>query len=306
MQAQLKKLDLFDDRPKYVCLTRDVPNGGFKTIDLFGHPLLLTWKSDAVANQIHVDSNLCRHRSTRVVLEESGQGTQFRCPYHGLKHQISGKYDVAEVGEFLFIGKLPETFLKDFVDVSTDLGEQFHKSVMEVDCPFHLWMQNTADPNHLDSVHSEGFAEQFQRPALPYDVRISVDNVVSSYQIEVERKVVENFANLTNRKFEEMPDGFWHAIVAPHLSVTRFLDIFYSVETAVPHGEGCLVTTRFFSSRKHPLPSILISRARKANMQILKEDKQICELWAGTYDKSDHDFVLKGEERIQSYLRAIT
>lgn len=77
-------------RRDWVCLGRadevKAP-GDFYTTELVGEPLLVTRGKD---NQVHVLSNVCRHRGN-IVASGSGNRSRFTCNYHGWSYQLNGQ-----------------------------------------------------------------------------------------------------------------------------------------------------------------------------------------------------------------------
>jgi phenylpropionate dioxygenase-like ring-hydroxylating dioxygenase large terminal subunit len=81
---------LFRNRPIIVGRTSDLPGGGsFFTHDSSGVPILVTRD---VGGRVHAMLNVCRHRGTRLVTEESGSGVKsFVCPYHAWTYDLCGQ-----------------------------------------------------------------------------------------------------------------------------------------------------------------------------------------------------------------------
>ena len=80
---------LFRKLPIVVGRETDVPEpGSFFTHDAAGLPLLVT--RDA-SGKVHAMLNVCRHRGTRLVSEESGKAKAFVCPYHAWTYDLEGR-----------------------------------------------------------------------------------------------------------------------------------------------------------------------------------------------------------------------
>lgn len=62
--------------------------GSFFTLDLGGDPLLVARGEDGVVRAMH---NVCRHRAARVVRDEAGCASRFRCRYHGWTYDAAGR-----------------------------------------------------------------------------------------------------------------------------------------------------------------------------------------------------------------------
>jgi phenylpropionate dioxygenase-like ring-hydroxylating dioxygenase large terminal subunit len=70
----------FQNHPQLIGLSNDLPEPGtFFTLDDFGTPVLATRDKDG---QFHAFLNACRHRSTKVALDERGKKSMFTCPFH--------------------------------------------------------------------------------------------------------------------------------------------------------------------------------------------------------------------------------
>ncbi len=143
-----------------------------------------------------------------------------------------------------------------------------------------------------------GFALLFDEGAKPYDIQISADKKMSSHKIKVAPRVVKQYEKIVGKP---LPDFFSHHLFAEsRLSVTSFLGVMYSKEEVVPTSPGkCLVATTFIKSKINALPEFVLDASKKANLQILIEDKQICEKWAKTACVTGN--WLPGEERIKAY-----
>lgn len=271
----------------YLCLRRDIPEGGYEVFDLFGESFISKKEKD----QITVARNACAHRGFKVA-HCAGRGP-IKCQYHGRRFAYERGIKHYEFGEFVFV----PTFLgssDQLTKLSDLIGEEFGSHKQVLNAPFHLWIQNTADPNHLSHVHKESFSSLFDRSG-PENVFIS--EFESSYTMRIKDEVVERY----QKHYSEATTDFHHILGFPNLSVTSFLGIFYSVECANPNDAGgCEVTTRFFM-RKGLKPGTLSRLALAANKKILEEDKRLVEMWARGYKYDPNTSWLPGEARIKRY-----
>lgn len=272
----------------YLCLKRDLKEGEYATFSQFGHEVIA--KNDK--GKITVAKNACSHRGFKVASCPNGRGA-IKCQYHGTRFEYEQPYSHYEFGEFIF---LPQYLGKSdpLTKISSEIGEEFGSHVQFVDAPFHLWIQNTMDPHHLKYAHKESFAELFDG-SLPENVYLS--EFESSYTMRIKDEVVERY----QKHFPEASDYFFHYAGFPSLSVTSFLDIFYSVESAIPDGSGCRVHTRFFSRRSVERNNLLERLALDANKKILAEDKELVEKWAINYKYDPNIRWMPGESRIKRY-----
>src|SRR4051794_4983250 len=72
----------------FVCHESEVANvGDFIATNLCGSPVLITRDHD---ERLRAYFNVCRHRGCRVVMEDSGHASAFRCPYHFWVYSLEG------------------------------------------------------------------------------------------------------------------------------------------------------------------------------------------------------------------------
>lgn len=276
----------------YLCLTRDIPEGKFKCFEQHGRKLVAK-KSDGF---ITVADNICAHRSFKVA---EGEGAlPIKCPYHGHPFDFESELSTLVSGEFVFCGE-PKGSAVPGAYPKMILGEQFGESRMFVKAPFHLWMQNTADPNHLRTVHPETFHKLF---ANTIPKKVIILGKTSAYCLDVAPEIVNKYSRWADPESELFKDGFCHSLCFPHLSATSFLGCFFSVETALPVGKGCEVHTRFFVAKDSKLPDLMKNMAMTNNRQILEEDRLLVERWAETYQNHQNVKWMPGEERIAAYV----
>ena len=86
---ELEKDMLFRRHWQVVCHASDVPNtGDFLAFDIVGERALIIRGEDGEIRAFH---NLCRHRGSRVVGEESGTcKSAIICPFHGWAYNLDG------------------------------------------------------------------------------------------------------------------------------------------------------------------------------------------------------------------------
>jgi len=86
---EMEKDMLFRRHWQLVCHASDIPEpGDFLTLDVVGERALVIRGKDNVVRAFH---NLCRHRGSRVVAEESGTcKTAIICPFHGWVYNLDG------------------------------------------------------------------------------------------------------------------------------------------------------------------------------------------------------------------------
>lgn len=280
----------------YVCLSRDVDEGRYLVTRVMNDELIVWRKNGSLLAAL----NVCPHRGFPIA---AGIGElPLKCRYHGLRFNEVPQWNIYESCGFAFLGH-PGDGAKDIDQMliagSFDLmGEEFGSVEEPVRAPYSLWMQNTMDPKHVQYVHP-GFVSIFAAPVQPHSLSISDDNSVSSYRLNVVKDVAARYQrNLGS----EIPSSFFHGSVSPHLSVTSFLNVFFSVETAQPIDgfARCVVRTRFFQRRGAAIPGTLLRLAMVRNRVLLKEDRDVVETWALGRPWAPSVWH-SGEERIRAY-----
>lgn len=275
----------------YLCLRRDIPDGGYKTFDLSGHQLIAKKENTIIT----VAYNRCRHRQFRVA--EGCSIGEIKCPYHGLKFNFEDKLHVTVKNQAVFISS--EKMENDRFFPMMNLGEEFGSYRTMVKAPFHLWIQNTADPNHLATIHPSTFNDIFLHHS-PYNVEIH-DSGDSSYLMPIKEIIKDKYRKYAVEDFWFDKD-FYHMIYYPHVSITSFLGIFFSIETAMQIDDDYTeVYTRFFVSHESKVPELLKKLAFENNKKILQEDGSLIEHWAKSYEYSKQTKWLPGEERVKAY-----
>jgi phenylpropionate dioxygenase-like ring-hydroxylating dioxygenase large terminal subunit len=232
-------------------------------------------------------SSFCPHRGMPFITCTNAE-YNLKCPYHGLPFNPDKKatlfHGLAYTGDSLE----PWGYLSKLLP---SLGEPFQRELHNVACSSQIWIENTMDPNHLSHVHKAGFADLFQ--GHPFDVKIG--KTWSSYKMAIKQSIKDSYSTLgyTNDHFE-------HFVAYPNLSITNFLGVFHSIETALPTDRGCIVHTRYYANAGAANLTGLIKAATKANQALLKEDRDICEALAPTYNESSQLY-LASEQRIKAF-----
>lgn len=283
------------DKTAYLFLKRDIEPLEFMPFKSVNDHLIA-----ARGDNIWVSKNVCPHRGMRVA-DECGK-LPLKCQYHGRKFEWDRGLNLAIFGEMVFYiedARVNLTGNSYLAEIGNDLGEEFGHYKMNVAAPFQLWVQNTADPNHLPTVHKANFSALFSG-LTPFQVQMGENS--SSYKMPINAAIMEQYRAMRSEP-SVFGDGFFHMLVFPHLSITSFLGVFYSIETATPIDDKyCQVHTRFFVSKKANVPGLLKRLALKSNIQVLKEDRDLITKLASSTAVKDHDPKwMPGEERIKHY-----
>lgn len=268
----------------YLCLKRDIPNGRYLVVDVGAHSIVVKNESDNFTAAL----NMCEHRGFKVC-QGVGFSDNIHCPYHGRKFDFKRTFKLHFRNEAIFIGE------KETQTEFPELGPEFGSYLMRVKAPASMWMQNTADPNHLATVHKNTFNDIFESH-IPFDEKF--EEYGSEYKLKVKDGIVESY-----RKYGAKNETFTHTLIYPYLSLTNFLGIFFSVETAnwIPRDGESEIKTRFFLEPDSKVPHLLQKAAKENNLNILDEDKYIVERWADSYMNKEVPW-MDGEKRIQHYI----
>ena len=87
--AKRERSAVFGDNWLFVGRTEQVREPGqFFTLTIAAEPVLVARGEDGV---LRAFANICRHRAARVMTEEQGCATKFRCPYHGWTYDLAGQ-----------------------------------------------------------------------------------------------------------------------------------------------------------------------------------------------------------------------
>jgi phenylpropionate dioxygenase-like ring-hydroxylating dioxygenase large terminal subunit len=86
---EIEKQELFRNTWQIACHVSDVPNvGDYYSFDIVGERALILRGKDNVVRAFH---NVCRHRGSRVVVEQKGTcKSAIVCPFHGWSYNLDG------------------------------------------------------------------------------------------------------------------------------------------------------------------------------------------------------------------------
>lgn len=285
----------------YLCLSSDVPPGSWRQVDLYDEDLLVTRTVEGI---LRLDRNACPHRGFPM-----GHGAgrlPLKCGYHGLAFPQSGEYPVFESEGMVWSVALPVLNGSEAEVLRlAALGKEYQQHSSRVDCQWEQWIQNTMDPNHVSEIHPD-FCAILEDGAKPFAVNVSEDLSVSSYRVPVKMDYAQRWRNVVG---QILSADFFHVTVYPYLSVTSFMGIMGSVETAVPADKGgklgTLVRTRYFMAPGmfDAIPEAVRAASMEANKKLLQEDRKVCEKWARKRYVPRKAMWLPGEERIQAFLK---
>lgn len=167
-----------------VCREEEVVNPGDFVVVPVGDESLIIVRDDR--RQIRVHFNVCRHRGTRICMQESGhfESGVIRCPYHAWQYDLSGQLHAAPLmkevtsfqksdyplfsaqvalwGGFVFVNLAEEqvpfenemaSLMGKFEDWHLDELRIAHKIEYTLDCNWKLVLQNYQECYHCPGVH---------------------------------------------------------------------------------------------------------------------------------------------------------
>jgi Rieske 2Fe-2S family protein len=158
-----------------------VPEAGdFFVVEIAGESIIIV-RSDA--GRINALLNVCRHRGSRVCLEEQGHAARFVCPYHAWNYDLNGELQAApQVMNVLDLGQYPlrrarlENFLgllfinfdadAEFAPIAADLGKALapydlphtklaHRQSYRIQSNWKLAVENYCECYHCVPAHRE-------------------------------------------------------------------------------------------------------------------------------------------------------
>ena len=249
-QAMLKSVWL------YACTVAHVKKpGDYFVFELANNSVIIVRGRD---NKVRAFWNSCRHRGSKICLEQSGHAPRLTCPYHQWTYGLDGKLLAARsmaedfekqdhglspvalenVGGLIFVcmADNPPPIDRVKLDVSEQIAvydlEHLKVAVQDnyiEDANWKLVMENNRECYHCDAGHPElisvlgtyGFGK-----GLPEDGDADIVDD-SAYDALVAAKRKEWKALGIDRDLIEFPDGWWHRVARLALAngaVTQSID----------------------------------------------------------------------------------
>ena len=240
----------------YACTVAHVKNpGDFFLFELANNSIIIVRGRD---NAVRAFFNSCRHRGSRICLEQSGRMPRLMCPYHQWTYGLDGNLLAARnmaadfdkqdhrltpvalenIGGLIFIcmNDNPPPIDRVKADISEQIAvydlEHCKVAVQDnliEDANWKLVMENNRECYHCDAGHPElisvlgtyGFGK-----GLPEDGEADVVDD-SAYDALVAAKREEWKALGIDRDLIEFPDGWWHRVARLALAngaVTQSID----------------------------------------------------------------------------------
>jgi glycine betaine catabolism A len=225
----------------YACTAAHVKNpGDYFVFELANNSIIIIRGRD---NEVRAFWNSCRHRGSKICLEQSGRAPRLMCPYHQWTYGLDGKllaarsmaedFDKADhglnpvalenVGGLIFIcmSDDPPPIDRVKADIAEQIGvydlENLKVAVQDnyiEDANWKLVMENNRECYHCDAGHPElisvlgtyGFGK-----GLPEDGEADIVDD-SAYDALVAAKRAEWRALGIDRDLIEFPDGWWHRV----------------------------------------------------------------------------------------------
>ena len=154
--------------------------GDFFVLKIAGESIIIVRSDDERINAL---VNVCRHRGSRVCLEEQGRVSRFVCPYHAWTYDLNGNLQAApQVMDKLDLGKYPLRRAKlenfqgmlfinfdpdaNFEPIAADLGPTLvpydladtrvaHRQIYAIDANWKLAIENFCECYHCIRAHRE-------------------------------------------------------------------------------------------------------------------------------------------------------
>jgi glycine betaine catabolism A len=240
----------------YACTVAHVKNpGDYFVFELAKNSIIIVRGRDM---QVRAFWNSCRHRGSKICLDQKGRAARLMCPYHQWTYGLDGKllaarsmaedFDKADqglnpvalenVGGLIFIcmADNPPPIDRVKADISDQIAaydlENLKVAVQDdyiEDANWKLVMENNRECYHCDAGHPElisvlgtyGFGK-----GLPEDGEADIVDD-SSYDALVATKREEWKKLGIDRDLIEFPDGWWHRVARLALAngaVTQSID----------------------------------------------------------------------------------
>jgi phenylpropionate dioxygenase-like ring-hydroxylating dioxygenase large terminal subunit len=173
---------IFERSWLFVCHQSEVAEtGDFIATTLAGSPILVTRDHDG---RVRAYFNVCRHRGCKVVMDDAGHASAFRCPYHFWVYSLEGEL-VGLSGEESYEGTGFRKQDYPLIEIACDvaLGLVF----------IHIAPEPTPLADWLGPVMLEGLATPLANPRLtviskktyelPLNWKVFAENVRDGYHV---------------------------------------------------------------------------------------------------------------------------
>lgn len=246
---------------------------------------------------VTLSPNTCPHRGFPLLMAGEKKRLPISCALH-LTRALPVPVVAREKGGMILLkegASTTEYWLGKIVD---EMGDEFHREERWVTARPEVWLWGTMDPNHLKTVHPDGFSNSFAS-LPPVTEQVELEPKGSSYALKLSTEVVDQYRKLL--KTDAVDPYFRHYVLYPNLSVSSFLGVFLTFETAQLSNARTQVLTRLFTAKRFTVPKKLIESAIEGTKTILDEDAASCGRWALGNPFSPPSHWLQGEERAKAY-----
>jgi phenylpropionate dioxygenase-like ring-hydroxylating dioxygenase large terminal subunit len=282
-------------------------DGDFKTLELYGHPILL--RNDG--GRIHAYLNVCAHRHCSLTDDARGNSPALTCQYHGWQYDAAGRVNhvpdggcfkpfdrqrarlqclrVATCGSVIFVA------LRDDVPpLRTFLGEVYDRVEQSSTAPWRqnlFWehaydanwklpVENTVETYHLSCLHPRSLGVY---PTEASQTHV-LDDAFSTLRMEYPDDIRIRAQKLTVFALGGPPAGneYVHHLIYPNLLLT-FTDLFLHDQTFIPTSPTTSRSVLWMFARRNvkfgPLPRLaaaMVARAgARLNARIMREDLSV-------------------------------
>lgn len=252
--------------PNWHCLgmKSDLPrDGSFRTMDVFGNPIVLWRKND----EYHAYLNVCSHRMAKVTSKPCGMAERLKCQYHGWEYDEAGNvrkipdartfkplkqgmlglkpYHVETCGELIFVCFAESApSLREQLGSAYELIQEWFSSQMapttlldrEIDANWKALVENALESYHTEEVHPKTFGKAPEEKDCTHTLEKTWTRLKASYRDEKSfRKTLDTFGH---RLAGVAPTyEYQHILIYPNIMLSS-LSLYRWVECVIPLAPG--------------------------------------------------------------------
>ncbi|MGR3811456.1 aromatic ring-hydroxylating oxygenase subunit alpha [Jiulongibacter sp. NS-SX5] len=329
---------IFQNNWYYVGLTSDLKEHN----DFITHEI--GDKSVVIQNfkgELKAFHNVCTHRFNKIKSEKAGNGP-LACPYHNwnynkdgipfgipLKKEFQGldkeslkelclpQFKLDTCGSFVFVNVSNDapplneylgSASEKLLEISSMLGRKAEHYEIKNKANWKIVVENTLEGYHISSVHPDTFLKQ------GFNLKSSVDFTNHGHHTDMLLHLSESAQNDKKReRFHKLvkdrpfqPDGFYHLLVFPNLSIGSLFGVTAYIGSIRPEGASesvfdyDLFETNLGEGRlvDEALSEVLKYSSIEFTRTTLSEDREICEnVQRGVQQTGNDKGVLNSSEK---------
>lgn len=303
----------------------------FKTIEIFGEPLLLYYNGSEIKTFV----NVCPHRGSKIKNKNKGNEI-LRCEYHGwcfdangnflsspfLKLSNKNKFNLKKWKTFvynnlIFIAKneVKISLKKYLIECNSELnlfsknvGQLIHSETYNWDCNWKVAIENSIDEYHAPFLHKSTF-----RNVLTLLPEYYGNKKTLLMKMPVDKGYFNSMQKFNNFFIKTNNKSYTHILFFPFTTFASTMGVFNFLQTYLPVDEKkTRVTTNIFlnlkkkSNLNNKIIQALLELAIKFNQTVFNEDRTIVEniFYKKNYNKKNI-FTLY-EERVKRFRKLTT